>query len=91
MAEKTERDEREDQRVNTLTFGFLHRVGLLVAEAQGRGEVARHLSPLACAPNVFALYFMALQGWLSGHITLEAALDPGLRSSFELQIRGFRA
>lgn len=78
------------QRVNTLTFGFLHRIGLLVSEAQARGEVARDLSPVACASNIFALYFMALLGWLSGVSTLEAALDPGLRSAFELQIRGFR-
>ena len=79
------------QRVHNLTFGFLHRVGLLVTESQARGEVARDLNPLACAQNVFALYFMALLGWLSGHFTLETALDPMLRSSLELQIRGFRA
>lgn len=78
------------QRVNTLTFGFLHRLGLLITEAQGRDEVARDLNPIACAQNVFGLYFMALLGWLSGHFTLETALDPILRSSIELQIRGFR-
>ena len=78
------------QRVNTLTFGFLHRLGLLVTEAQARGEVARDLVPVACAQNVFGLYFMALLGWLSGHFTLETALDPMLRSYLELQIRGFR-
>lgn len=78
------------QRVNTLTFGFLHRVGLLVTEAQSRGEVARELAPAACAQNVFGLYFMTLLGWLSGHFTLETALDPMLRSSLALQIRGFR-
>jgi AcrR family transcriptional regulator len=78
------------QRVNTLTFGFLHRIGLLVTDAQSRDEVARDLNPIACAQNVFGLYFMALLGWLSGHFTLETALDPILRSALELQIRGFR-
>jgi hypothetical protein len=78
------------QRTNTLTFGFLHRLGLLVTEAQARGEVARDLVPGACAQNVFGLYFMALLGWLAGHFTLETALDPMLRSSLELQFRGFR-
>lgn len=79
------------QRVNTLTFAFLHRLGLLVGEAQARGEVANDLSPIACAQNVFAVYFMALLGWLSGHATLEAALDPLLRTALDLQMRGFRA
>jgi hypothetical protein len=79
------------QRVNTLTFGFLHRVGMLITDAQARGEAAPDLNPVLCAQNVFGLYFMALLGWLSGHFTLETALDPMLRASLELQIRGFRA
>jgi TetR/AcrR family transcriptional regulator, cholesterol catabolism regulator len=78
------------QRVATLTFGFLHRLSMLVADAQRAGEVAADLPPLACAQNVFGLYFMALLGWLSGHSTLNAALDPILRSSLSLQVRGFR-
>lgn len=78
------------QRVHTLTFGFLHRLGLLVEAAQARGEAARDLPPLLCAHNFFALYFAALLGWLSGMTTLEAALDPGLKSSLGLQIRGLR-
>jgi len=78
------------QRVTTLTFGFVYRVSLLVGEAQARGEVSREVEPLACAQNVFALYFMALMMWLSGHATLESALVPILRDSIALQIRGFR-
>jgi AcrR family transcriptional regulator len=77
-------------RVNALTFGFLSRIGTLVTEAQARGEVARDLGPVMCAQNIFGLYFMTLLSWLSGHIPLDAALDPMLRSSLELQIRGFR-
>jgi len=61
-----------------------------VSDAQARGEVASDLNPTACAQNIFGLYFMTLLGWLSGHYTLETALDPMLRSSLELQIRGFR-
>lgn len=74
----------------TMTFGFIHRIGLLVAEAQARGEVSRDIDPNACAQNVFGLYFMVLMGWLSGHVSIEAALDPQLRSALALQIRGFR-
>lgn len=78
------------ERVNALTFGFLNRVGVLVSEAQARGEVAHDLNPLQCAQNVFGLYFMTLLVWLSGRTPLESALDPMLRSSLALQIRGFR-
>lgn len=74
----------------TMTFGFIHRIGLLVAEAQARGEVSREVDPNACAQNVFGLYFMVLMGWLSGHVSIEAALDPLLRNALALQIRGFR-
>jgi AcrR family transcriptional regulator len=78
------------QRVTMLTLSFLHRVGLLVVEAQARGEVSTEVDPLACAQNLFGLYFMALMTWLAGHATLEIALVPVLRDSIALQIRGFR-
>lgn len=78
------------QRMTTMTFGFIHRVGLLVAEAQGKGEVSTEVDPLQCAQNLFGLYFMALMTWLAGHVTLENALEPVLRDAFALQIRGFR-
>jgi AcrR family transcriptional regulator len=78
------------QRVSTLTFGFMYRISLLVAEAQRSGEVSSEVDPMACAQNVFGLYFMALMAWLSGHASLESALVPLLRDSLALQIRGFR-
>jgi AcrR family transcriptional regulator len=78
------------QRMTTMTVGFLYRLGLLVAEAQARGEVAKDVDPTACAHNLFALYFMALMTWISGHATLEMALVPILRDALALQIRGFR-
>lgn len=78
------------QRVSTLTFGFMYRLSLLVAEAQRSGEVASEVDPMACAQNLFGLYFMALMAWLSGHASLESALVPLLRDSLALQIRGFR-
>lgn len=74
----------------TMTFGFIHRIGMLVAEAQARGEVSREVDPNACAHNVFGLYFMVLMGWLSGHVSIETALDPLLRNALALQIRGLR-
>jgi AcrR family transcriptional regulator len=78
------------QRVWTMTFGFLHRLSLLIGEAQATGEVSREIDALLAAQNVFALYFAALVAWLNGHSTLEAALVPLLRDSLALQIRGLR-
>jgi AcrR family transcriptional regulator len=77
------------QRVSTLTFGFLYRISLLVGEAQGRGEVSNEVDAMACAQNLFGLYFMALMTWISGHASLENALVPILRDALALQIRGF--
>jgi TetR/AcrR family transcriptional regulator, cholesterol catabolism regulator len=78
------------QRMWTMTFGFVHRIGMLVAEGQATGEIARDVEPFSAAQNVFALYFAALMSWLNGHVTLEAALDPLLRNALALQVRGFR-
>jgi AcrR family transcriptional regulator len=78
------------QRMWTLTFGFVHRMGMLVAEGQSTGEIARDIEPFGAAQNVFALYFAALMSWLNGHVTLEAALDPLLRNALALQVRGLR-
>jgi AcrR family transcriptional regulator len=79
------------QRMWTLTFGFVHRLGMLVAEGQAAGEIAPDVEPLAAAQNVFALYFAALMSWLNGHVSLDAALTPLLRNALVLQIRGLRA
>lgn len=79
------------QQTNIFTMEFLTRVAGLIEEAQRRGEVAPDLMPLLCAQNVFGLYFMSLLTWLSGLVTLEDALNPGLRMALELQMRGFRA
>jgi len=76
-------------RVNTLTFTFLNQLSLLVEEAQRKREVSQELNPTLCAQNVFGLYFMTLMAWLSGHVPINA-LEMFLRSSLELQIRGFR-
>lgn len=78
------------QRMMMLTLSFLQRIGLLVAEAQARGEVSKDVDPMACAQNLFGLYFLQLMTWLGGHATLEIALVPLLRDSIALQIRGFR-
>lgn len=78
------------QRTWTMTFGFLHRLSLVIAEAQQSGEIARDIDPPRAAENVFALYFAALMAWLNGHATLQTALSPLLRDSLALQIRGLR-
>lgn len=77
------------ERMRTMTFGFLHRLSLVIASAQQSGEVAAEHNPLLCAQNVFGLYFMALIAWIDGHAPLEA-LEPLLMQSLSLQIRGFR-
>lgn len=76
------------ERVNALTFAFLHRVGALVREAQEQGEVARDLLPLQVATSVFSLYFGSLLAWLAGMMPLELALEEHLRPALALQIRG---
>ncbi len=78
------------QRVNALTFAFLHRLASLVVDAQSRGEASREIDPHVAAQNFFALYFMALMTWISGLGTLASALDPILRSALALQLRGLR-
>ena len=75
-------------RVNEMTFGFLGRLAHLIQAAQNRGELAADLYPVQAAHNFFALYYMVLMGWLSGFVSLQDALDPGLRSAAALQIRG---
>ena len=79
------------QRMTTMTFGFFHRLSLLIAEGQAKGELAKDFEPLAAAQNVFALYFMALLAWLVCNATLDTALDPLLRDALALQIKGLRA
>jgi AcrR family transcriptional regulator len=78
------------ERVNALTFAFLHRVGALVREAQEQGEVAPDLLPLQVATSVFSLYFGSLMAWLAGMMPLELALEEHLRPALALQIRGLR-
>lgn len=78
------------QRVSAVTYAFFGRIAGLVAAAQARGEVTAAVDPMQCAQNFFALYFMALLGWLAGYATLETALEPGLRNALLLQMRGLR-
>jgi AcrR family transcriptional regulator len=75
-------------KVSMLTFSFLHQLMLLLAQARERGEVAAEIDAMRAARNIFGLYFAALMSWLSRLETLEQALDPGLRESLALQIRG---
>jgi AcrR family transcriptional regulator len=76
------------QKVNALTFAFLHRVAQLVHDKQARGELAADIEPLQAATNIFALYYGALVSWLTGFTGIESSLDPGLKNALALQIRG---
>ena len=78
------------ERMNALTFAFLHRIGGLVRDGQERGEIACEVEPLSVAQNMFSLYFSGLMAWLTGFATLETALDPLLKNSLELHFRGLR-
>jgi TetR/AcrR family transcriptional regulator, cholesterol catabolism regulator len=78
-------------QMHALTFAFQHQLAQLVRDAQKAGEVSAQVPPLLAAANLFVLYFGALQGWLNGFTTLEAALDPGLRMALGLQMDGLRA
>lgn len=77
--------------VDALTMEFFGRIAALVAAAQARGEVDPEIDPIRAAVNLFSLYFSALLGWLRGAYSLEAALDPFLKESIALQMRGLRA
>ncbi len=76
------------QLTNRLTMSLLTHVSGLVQRAQARGELAADVPPMLLAQNAFALYFFALTAWLGRMTTLEGALDPLLRSSLALQLRG---
>ncbi len=76
------------QRVDALTFAFLHRVAALVRAAQERGAFAPDALPLLVAQNAFALYFFTVLSCLSGYTTFETAIEPHLRMSLELALRG---
>jgi AcrR family transcriptional regulator len=75
-------------QVHALTVAFQHQLAQMVRDAQNAGEVERDVPPLLAAANLFVLYFGALQGWLNGFVSLEAALEPGLRMALSLQMRG---
>jgi AcrR family transcriptional regulator len=75
-------------RVHQLTFALWHHLAGLVTRAQARGEIAPDVPPLLLAQNAFALYFMALLGWLAGLTDLAGALEPNLRASLALHLRG---
>lgn len=81
-------DGPNGSRVGQFTFEFLGRIAALVTNAQARGEVDASIPALLLAQNVFALYYFALTSWLGGYTTLESAVDPHLRMSLELQLRG---
>ncbi len=67
---------------------FLTALAERIEARKGRGEVAADVpSPLAAA-SVFALYLMALMGWLSGALPSATAARAHLRASIELMIRG---
>jgi AcrR family transcriptional regulator len=76
------------QVVNQLTMSLLSHIGGLIQRAQANGEIAVDVPPMLLAQNTFGLYFMAVLTWLSKLTTLEGALDPLLRSSLALQLRG---
>ena len=73
---------------DAMTMSFFGRIGGLVVDAQRRGEVDASVEPMRAAVNLFALYFSALLGWLRGAYSIEEALDPFLKESIALQMRG---
>jgi len=83
---------RNAAEVNALTFAFIATLANLVREGKERGEVDPSVDALMAARNVFSLYFGSLMSWLMGLApTMESALDPILKDSLLLQIRGLAA
>jgi AcrR family transcriptional regulator len=44
------------------------RLGALVEEARGRGEIARDADAVVLAASIFSFYYMALIGWAQGQV-----------------------
>jgi AcrR family transcriptional regulator len=78
------------QKVSALTFALLHRLASLVRKAQQRGEVSPEVEPLQVSANVFALYFSSLMAWIQNYVPFEHILEPLLKDSLALQLRGLR-
>ena len=76
------------QRLGASTFAFLHRMADVIRAAAQRGEVATDIDALLAARSIFALYFSTLNGWVLGYYPIEQVLDPLLRGSLELLMRG---
>lgn len=74
--------------VSAITFDFIERIAGLMVNAQARGEIAKDVSPMLFAQNVFGLYFLSLWGWVSGMIPIESVIDPHLKSAIGLLLRG---
>lgn len=82
---------RNARAVQELTLRFLQTIAQLIGAARERGEVRSDAPELLAAANIFWLYYGSLNTWLQGFADLETALDPGLRMSLELQVRGLAA
>lgn len=76
------------QKLGANTFAFMHRMADVVRAASERGELAPDLDALLTARSIFALYFSTLNGWVLGYYPIEQVLDPLLRSSLQLLLRG---
>lgn len=66
-------------------------LGALAARVEARkasGEVGADVPSLLAAINMFALYLMALMGWLAGSLGSAEAARAHLRASIDLHIRG---
>jgi AcrR family transcriptional regulator len=81
-------DGPNGREVGAMTFAFMHRLAGLVQDGVQRGEVAAEVSPVLAAQVLFGLYFFTVTTFLSGYTSMEAALDPMLRSGFELIMKG---
>ena len=80
------------QKVDSLTFAFLHRLAHLITDGQARGEIAADVLPLVAAQAMFALYYAVLVGWLNGYyLSLHDAAEQMLRMSLELLFSGLKA
>jgi AcrR family transcriptional regulator len=79
------------QKLNGETFAFIERMAGLIGAAAERGELARDLDVSLAARAVFAQYYVSLLSWMNGLAPIEAVLDPILRRSLELLVRGLHA
>ncbi|MGB8329131.1 MAG: TetR/AcrR family transcriptional regulator [Polyangiales bacterium] len=72
------------------TFDLVKRIGILVRNAQQRGELDPSIDPMEAAQQIFSTHYFGLVTWLGGTIPSRAAQEEQFQASLRLLLRGLR-